>query len=326
MLIGATWYGLTAYNYRYGDAVLLDTTIRIYPETEIEKLSEEFQKIGIVKYQEKMVGYYNTHIPKPIKAGNYRLSKNMSYRTLLLNITQGRQTPVKLTFNNIRTLDQLAQRVSKYTMAEAEDFKKAFRNDSILDLLGMTPQTLPALFLPNTYEIYWTITPNEFIAKMKEEYDDFWGRKRISEAEDLGFSPVEISTIASIVIEETKATEEMTDVAGVYINRLRKNMPLQADPTVKFAIGDFSIKRVLNKHLKTESPYNTYKNSGLPPGPICISPGQVIDAVLDYEGHDYYYFCAKADFSGRHAFAQNLAQHNRNAREYQNELNRRKIR
>lgn len=184
-------------------------------------------------------------------------------------------------------------------------------------------------FIPNTYECYWTDTPEEFSAKMESEYQKFWsGATRTDRATQLGFSPEEIVIIASIVDEETNAVSEMTEVAGVYINRLRIGMPLQADPTVKYAIGDFTIRRVLTKHLEYDSPYNTYKYAGLPPTAICSPSIAAIDATLSYASspHNYYYFCANADFSGTHKFASSLSQHNANARAYQRELSRRGIR
>lgn len=327
ILIGiAILIAIPEYKFRYSPAVLTDTTVKIYPNTTISELALSFEKGGIIENATKMIDFHATKLPQTIKAGNYKLTKAMSYRTLLNRIIYGNQTPVRLTFNNVRTLEQLAGRISRNTMADSLEFLKYFDSDSVETLTNLNRAQLPSLFLPNTYEIYWTITPAELTAKMKQEHQKFWNDTRKAKAQKLGFTPLQISSIAAIVAEETNVWDEMTNVAGVYINRLRANMPLQADPTVKFAIGDFTIKRVLNKHLETDSPYNTYKYSGLPPGPIRIVDGRVIDKVLDYEGHKYYYFCAKADFSGRHAFAENLSAHNRNAEAYRAELNRRKIR
>ncbi len=182
------------------------------------------------------------------------------------------------------------------------------------------------MFLPNTYEMYYTTTPEQFTDRMYKEYQRFWTVARKQKAERLGYTPQQISALAAIVDEETNKNDEKARIAGVYLNRLRRGIPLQADPTLKFAAGDFSLKRILNKHKEIDSPYNTYKYAGLPPAPIRQPSITAIDAVLNAEKHDFLYFCAKADFSGYHAFARTLAEHNNNARKYHNELNRRGIR
>ena len=186
-------------------------------------------------------------------------------------------------------------------------------------------QTIVAMFIPNTYEVYWNVSPERFMARMKREYKAFWNASRQEKAQAAGLSPVEVSVLASIVEEESAAVDEYPVIAGLYLNRLKAGIPLQADPTVKFAVGDFSLRRILDKHLEVDSPYNTYKYAGLPPGPIRIPSIQALDAVLNYTKHRYLYMCAKEDFSGRHNFAVTLAEHNRNAARYRSELNRRKI-
>ncbi|NJM16447.1 MAG: endolytic transglycosylase MltG [Bacteroidales bacterium] len=201
----------------------------------------------------------------------------------------------------------------------------AFRDTALVDSLGFNAQTFPAMFIPNTYELYWTVTAKGFIVRMHKEYQQFWDRNRTEKLQRSGLSQLEVSALAAIVDEETRFNSEKPRVAGVYVNRLKKGMKLQADPTVKFAVGNFNIKRVLHAHLAVASPYNTYKNYGLPPGPIRIPSIAGIDAVLNYEKHEYIYFCANADFSGKHAFAKTLAQHNANAAKYRRALNRNKI-
>jgi len=181
------------------------------------------------------------------------------------------------------------------------------------------------LFVPNTYQIFWNIEPEKFIARMKKEYDAFWSGKRSEQAAAMGMTADEIVTLASIVQEETNKNDEKPRVAGVYVNRLKSNWLLQADPTLKFALGDFTIRRVLDTHKEIDSPYNTYKYTGLPPGPICMPDVSSIDAVLNYEQHNYYYFCAKDDMSGYHVFENTLSKHNLNARKYHNALNRARI-
>lgn len=266
-------------------------------------------------------GYDN---PKP---GHYRLEKGMTFRTLLGKLRTGNQTPVRVTFNNIRSLERLAGSVSKSIEADSASLLAAFRNASIASQYGFDRANFISMFIPDTYEFYWTVTPEEFIARMNKEYERFWGAgEREAKRKSLGLSRQEVSTLASIVIEESKYVPEQPRIAGVYINRLGKNMPLQADPTVKYAVGDPTIKRILFKHLEVESPYNTYKHTGLPPGPIYCPPKSAIDAVLGYEKHNYLYFCASPDLSGRHRFATTLAQHNANARQYAAALDRAGIR
>ena len=182
------------------------------------------------------------------------------------------------------------------------------------------------MFIPDTYEFYWTVSPTQFIERMRREYDRFWTPQRDAKRQRSGLSRLEVMTLASIVYEETRQSDEMPRIAGVYINRLRKGWPLQADPTVKYALQEFGLRRILHRHLKYPSPYNTYINKGLPPSPICMPGRNAIEAVLDFERHDYMFFCARPTFDGYHDFARTLREHNANARAYSAELNRRKIR
>ena len=235
----------------------------------------------------------------------------------------GLQTPVKVTFNNMRDVKMLAGRISQQIEADSLSIVSLLSNSDSLNAMGFNAKTIPALFLPNTYEFYWNTTAGQFVDKMRREYDKFWNEERRNKAKAVGLTPVEVSTLASIVDKETNKTDEMARIAGVYLNRLRDGWLLQADPTLVFALGDFELKRVLNVHKEVESPYNTYKYPGLPPGPICIPSLAAINAVLSPEKHHYYYFCAKEDFSGYHNFAKTLAEHNKNAQKYQKELNKR---
>ena len=258
--------------------------------------------------------------PDHVKAGRYVLRNGMSNRQLLNILNGGLQTPVKVTFNNLRNVEQLAGRVGEQIEADSLDIVSYLYNPATLADLGFTQQTLPALFLPNTYEFYWNTNATQFVEKMKKEYDKFWNAERLEKAKELRLSPVQVSILASIVDKETNKTDEMARIAGVYLNRLRNGWLLQADPTLVFAVGDFGMKRVLNVHKEVESPYNTYKYPGLPPGPICIPSLASINAVLNAEKHNYYYFCAKDDFSGYHVFAKTLTEHNRNAERYRRKL------
>ena len=259
-----------------------------------------------------------------VKEGNYKVKMNMSNYELISMLRSGNQTPINITFSYSRKINDLAQNISqKLKISEKELMDYIIKNG--LSNYGFDSQNIIGMFLPDTYEVYWDITPKKLLDKMKEEYDKFWNSERIRKLKRVNLSKNEVITLASIVASETNKIDEADRIAGVYINRLRKKMLLQADPTLIFAANDFSIRRVLNKHKKIKSPYNTYMNKGLPPGPIRLSPKKYIDAVLNFEDHRYIYFCAKDDFSGYHEFAITLSEHNKNARKFQRALNKRKI-
>jgi UPF0755 protein len=262
---------------------------------------------------------------KNIKAGKYLLKAGMNNNQIVNMLRSGRQEAVNLVFNNIRTNEQLAGKLGKQIEADSSSLIMFFNNPQLLADFNTSPEELRLLFIPNTYKIWWNTSPEKLMQRMKDEYDKFWTEEREAKANEAGLSRKEVSIIASIVEEETNKKDERPTVASVYVNRVRKGMLLQADPTVKYAVGDFTIKRVLNKHLTIDSPYNTYKYTGIPPGPICIPSISSIDAVLENKQTDYLYFCAKEDFSGYHNFAKNLEDHLANARIYQKALNKRKI-
>jgi UPF0755 protein len=263
--------------------------------------------------------------PSLIKPGHYIIGRGMSNNAIVNMLRAGRQVPVELTFNNIRTVEQLAGVIEKQIDASADSMIELSHDQQFLDSLGFNKYTIPAMFIPNTYEFYWNTNARQFLKRMKEEYDKFWTDERIKKADKIDLSPEEVITLASIVNEETKMADERPMIAGVYINRLKKGMKLQADPTVIYAQGNFNMKRVWQKHYQIDSPYNTYKYFGLPPGPICIPDISSIDAVLNYSKHKYIFFCAKPDFSGYHNFARTLKEHNRNAELYRKQLNKRRI-
>ena len=259
-----------------------------------------------------------------VKEGNYKVKMNMSNYDLISMLRSGNQTPINITFSYSRKINDLAQNISqKLKISEKELMDYIIKNG--LSNYGFDTQNIIGMFLPDTYEVYWDITPKKLLDKMKKEYDKFWNSERIRKLKRVNLSKNEVITLASIVASETNKIDEADRIAGGYINRLRKKMLLQADPTLIFAANDFSIRRVLNKHKKIKSPYNTYMNKGLPPGPIRLSPKKYIDAVLNFEDHRYIYFCAKDDFSGYHEFAITLSEHNKNARKFQRALNKRKI-
>ena len=258
---------------------------------------------------------------RTIKPGKYSLNEGNNNLDLIRQLRSGNQVPVKVVFNNIRTLDRLAGKVSEYIETDSFALLDAFMDPNVQSSYELNEETMMTLFIPNTYEFFWNTSEKGFLDRMKKERDAFWNQERLQKAQDRQMTPEEVYTLASIVEKETNVKSERPTMAGVYLNRLEQGIPLQADPTVVFAVGDFTIKRVLNRHLEIDSPYNTYKNTGLPPGPISMASISSIDAVLNAESHDYIFFCAKPGNSGQHAFAKTLAQHNRNARKYQRWLN-----
>ena len=259
-----------------------------------------------------------------IKSGAYKIKSNMSNYSLIKMLRSGNQTPINISFNYARKIEDLAKIITKDLKITSDEFME-FINNKKNDLYGFNKINIMTMFLSDTYEVYWNISIESLFNKMHSEYTKFWNEERINKSNELKMSKIDISILASIVASETIKIDEANIIAGVYINRLKKNMYLQADPTLVYAANDFSIKRVLNKHKKIASPYNTYINKGLPPGPIKLSTKEYIDAVLNYEKHKYIYFCAKDDFSGYHVFAIKLSQHNRNAKKFQKALNNRKI-
>ena len=260
-----------------------------------------------------------------LRPGAYKVLKGWSNNQLINILRSGTQTPVMVTFNSIRTLEELAGKIARQLQCDSLSFIKLFKNDSSTLKLGFKKETLPALFIPNSYSLYWTTTPQAFLTRMKREYDNFWNETRKEKAKNMGLTTDQVATLASIVQEESNKPEDKPVIAGVYLNRLHKNWPLQADPTIRFALGDFCIRRILTAQLAVESPYNTYLKPGLPPGPINIPEISSLEAVLNFKVHDYFYFCAKEDFSGYSSFAKTLSEHNRNARKYQEALNKLKV-
>lgn len=260
-----------------------------------------------------------------VMPGRYLVNPVESDLDFIRRLRNGEQTPVKISFNNIRTKAQLAQRLSEQLMTDSTTIHNLLNNQEFLQEYDLTPETALTLFLPNTYEVYWSTSAKSLIKRLHKEYTAFWNEDRRAKAQRIGLTPTEVSILASIVEEETTNTTEKPIVAGLYLNRLRIGMPLQADPTVKYAVGDFTLRRILNKHLLIDSPYNTYKYGGLPPGPIRIPSIGGLEAVLNSTKHKYLYMCAKETFNGEHNFATNLAEHNRNAQRYQAALNKRKI-
>lgn len=330
LLVFALAYGYWLYrtimspNVRTGEAA--EAVIFIPTGSDYEDVTRILSENGLLirsnsfDWVAKKKGY-----PKSIHSGKYTIKNGMSNNQLVNMLRGGWQTPVNVTFNNMRNVDMLAGKVAKQIEADSAALSDLLHDPDYIRELGFDEKTLPALFLPDTYQFFWNTDAEAFVSRMMKEYHAFWNEEHRQLAKSKGLTPIQVSILASIVDKETNKTDEMPRIAGVYLNRLNSNWLLQADPTLIFAIGDFSIKRVLNIHKEVDSPYNTYKRIGLPPGPICIPSIAAVKAVLNAESHQYFYFCAKEDFSGYHNFAKTLSEHNRNAAKYQSALNQRGI-
>lgn len=275
---------------------------------------------GSFEWTAKRKGY-----DRQVRPGRYRLKEGMTNSALVDLLRSGAQEPVRLFFRHARTPAELAGKVSGYIEADSLAILNLMRDQDFLRAFGVTPVTVFTILIPNTYEFFWNTSAQGFMTRMYKESEKFWEGARSEAAGEIGLSRTQVVTLASIVEKETYMNAEKAAIAGVYMNRLRLGMMLQADPTLIYAWNDYTIKRVLDRHKTINSPFNTYVHPGIPPGPICLPSVASIDAVLHYEKHDYLYFCAKEDFSGYHNFASTLAAHNRNAARYQQALSRSNI-
>ena len=260
-----------------------------------------------------------------IRTGRYAIEPGDGPITIFRRLRSGRQTSLNLTIPESRTMDRLAAILSNKLMLDSATIAEALTSQEVCEKLGYDTCTIAAMFVPNTYDVYWNMSIDELLQRMQKEHDRFWKGDREAKAAEMQMTPIEVCTLASIIDEETSNNAEKPMIAGMYLNRLKEGMPLQADPTIKFALKQFELKRIYNKLLNTESPYNTYRNEGLPPGPIKIASIKGIDAVLNYTSHDYLYMCAKEDFSGTHNFARTYQEHLENAEKYTKALNERGI-
>lgn len=331
LLIGGI-IGYNQYQYIFAPNVpsKLDNKYLYIPTNSgLKEVLSALQKEGFLKNSNSFIkvadrmGYGNN----TVRAGRYEIKPNWSNHQLIRHLRNGEQASVKVVLNNERLPENIAAKVSRFTEFDSTALAKLFEDTDYLNSIGYTRETLMSLFIPNTYEVYWNITEVQFVERMIKEHEAFWSKDgRKAKAERLKLTPQEVYTLASIVEKETLKNDEKPRMAGVYLNRLKVNMPLQADPTAVFARRDFTTKRVTHYHTKFDSPYNTYMYPGLPPGPISMASISSIDAVLNHEQHEYYYFCAKGDGSGYHNFAQTLAQHNQNAEIYRRNLKARGLR
>ncbi len=268
---------------------------------------------------------YSMKYENRVKPGKYRLHEGMGNKKLIRMLALGEQEPVKLAFQNVRLKETFAGMAGKKLEADSLSIIHLLDSAAYLKPFGFTPDNVYVVFMPNSYEMKWNGPAEKFFTRMNEEYQKFWTPERKEQAKAAGLTPVQVSILASIVDAEALHDDEMPTIAGLYLNRLNRGMKLEADPTVIFAIKDFTIKRVLNKYLVFPSPYNTYLNIGLPPGPIMMPSVNAVKAVLNYKKHNYIYMCAKDDFSGYHNYATNMADHLVNARKFQQALNQRNI-
>ena len=314
----ASIYAYNIYRHVYARNVNLEQDyIYFYINTgaDFEDIKENLYEQGIIDDLESFIWVAERkNYQKFIKAGRYKIETKWNNNQLVNLLRSGIQEPIRLTINNIQTKKDLAGLAASKLELDSIELYRKLNDAEYLSQFGFSKQKVMALIIPNTYEFYWDTDEDEFLQRMAGEYKLFWNEERMAKAAALKLSQTEVQTLASIVQKETFRADEKKVVAGLYLNRVRKKMKLQADPTVIYAVGDFSIKRVLKEHLKVDSPYNTYKYAGIPPSPICVPEISSIDAVLNAERHNYIYMCAKEAFSGYHNFASSLREHNRNAR------------
>lgn len=308
--------------------VKADEPVRIYVPTgsDFNALTDTLESTGVLRSKGSfLLTSRLKSYGRSVKPGSYILEPGMSNNALVNMLRSGQQAAVNVTFNNIRTLGELAGKIGGQIEADSADISAFLADEANFRDDGFDRRTLISVFIPDTYQVYWSVDARGFYRRMLKEYRDYWTAERKALAEEKGLTPAEVSILASIVDEEASKADEKPRIAGVYLNRLRVGMPLQADPTVKFAVNDFTLRRILNRHLEVDSPYNTYKYSGLPPGPIRCPSRSGLESVLNPEKHEYLFFVAKFDGSGYHHFSRTLAEHNRYAASYRRELNKRRI-
>ena len=328
LAVTASFY---AYQLFYAPNILIDkpdVLLIIRPEANFKEVRDSLEKKGAINdmisfaFVSKILGYQDK-----VKPGRYLIGQNTTNLQIVRKLRAGDQAPVRVTLSNARLKKDIAAKLCKNLPLDSAELLAKLNTPSIVRQYGFDTATITAMFIPNTYEMYWTTTHDKLLERMHAEYKKFWNEKRTKKAQEIGLTPLQVSIMASIVEAEMKKKEEAKRIAGVYMNRLNfDDRKLRADPTVIYAIGNFNIKRLLYKDLEFDSPYNTYKYEGLPPSCICVPSIHAIDAVLEYEKHQYLFFCAKEDLSGYHNFAVTLAEHTQNAKRYQAALDQLGIR
>lgn len=323
--------GIVSYNFHqffFGEIIKENKIIYIYSEDSIEDVKKGLTEF--IKDEDVFTWLAEKKKYTKPKAGKYLLKKGMSLNDVINLLRSGKQIPVQLSFNNQNTLENLAGRISYQIEADSVSLIEAFTNRKYLSKENITRAQMLGYFIPNTYEFFWNTSAQKFIDRMMNEYNQFWNSSRLEKAKALKMSPSQIITLASIVQKETPKAIEQPRVAGLYLNRIKKGIPLQADPTIIYILKqkygqDFTVKRVLFKDLKIKSPYNTYLHKGVPPSLIAMPDISAIDAVLDYEKHNYLYMCVDVEKFGYHTFASSMRQHQINARKYHLWLNKQGI-
>lgn len=319
--ISFTFY---AYQVVYTPNVLVDKDDRLLIIKTGDTFKDIQEELHEGKYVQDLVSFSFLaklmKYDKRITPGRYLLKRNMSNLQAIQLLKSGAQEPVRVTFNNVRLVSELAEKITRNLGMTPEEFEAALTNFAMTNKHGFNSENIVAMFIPNTYEVYYNVTPDALIKRMYSEYEKYWNEEREAKAKEIGLSKIEVSILASIVQAESVREDEAPTIAGLYLNRLKQGIPLQADPTLVFAVGDFSLKRILNVHKEIDSPYNTYRNAGLPPGPINMPEIKSLEAVLNYKPSNYIYMCAKEDFSGRHNFTADYREHMNNAIRYQRAL------
>lgn len=327
LLCSAGYY--TYYRWSKAPAFNVDgekqARIYIYPEMSWNEVIDEINQVTNAPYANDLKFLLNQFAKNEPIVGSYLIDIDDTTRALYNRLVYGMQSPVGLTFRSKRLPGALYKSIANQLMIDSMQVAEVMNNKELLEQVGIKDTTMVYYLLPNTYEVYWNITPKELLERMAKETKNFWTAERLEKAELIGLTPYEVINLAAIVQEESNKIDEYPDIAGLYLNRLRIGMRLQSDPTVKFALKDFGLRRILHHHLTINDPYNTYQNIGLPPGPIRIPDIAAIDGVLNAREHKYVYMCAKSDFSGYHEFAETYAQHMKNARKYSIELNKRGV-
>ena len=317
-------FSFYAYQMVYTPNILVDQDDRLllvkegntFKDVQDELHEGEFvQDLISFSFLAKLMNY-----DEQIKPGRYLLKRNMSNLRAIQLLKSGAQEPVRITFNNVRLVPELAEKITRNLGMTPQEFEASVVQFAMTNSYGLNKENILVMFIPNTYQVYYNIVPEALVKRMYQEYENFWTDERKAKAKKIGLTPTEVSILASIVQAESVRPDEAPTIAGLYMNRLKQGIPLQADPTLVFAVGDFTLKRILNVHKEIDSPYNTYKYAGLPPGPINMPEINSLEAVLDFKPSDYLYMCAKEDFSGRHNFTSDYQEHMNNAIRYQKAL------
>ena len=330
LLCAGIYHGMRRYHYTRRNLVSMDGEPHgyyVYPnmplDTVLARVQQDYHISSMHAYRKDL---QRSQI-REAKPGYYRFPAEMGNRTLFMRLRQGEQTPVKMRFNyTVRTNEHLAGKLSQQLLVDSASIIALLQDDAFLSKYGMNTETARCLFMPDTYEVYWTMTAEQLFERMFRDYRRFWNDKRRAQAKALGLTPQQVYTLASIVTSETVNPKEYPIIAGLYLNRIRIGMHLQACPTAVYATRKFSARRVTHAMTSYPSPYNTYINLGLPPGPIRVTQAEVIDSTLHATKSKYLYMCANPDFSGTHVFSESYSKHAATARQYQRELNKRRIR